>query len=187
MAKSAIYKKIIKQYESAIKQVAEEVSFQVESAYESVIDMFYNDYTPRWYERTGSTYRASDHVDDMSKITKVGDEYLSGIIVDSENINGNPYRADTDWVFERTFVRGIHGFTAHEGRRFAQKMRQRFKEGKSIHFINMAQLNTQWGNWNEDMKWGNGKKPKDAMDKAFKELTKKKNLDALFQKQFSKI
>ena len=41
---------------------------------------------------------------DLKKITFQGE-----IIVSEKNIPGNPYNANKEWVFERTFSKGIHG------------------------------------------------------------------------------
>ena len=38
------------------------------------------------------------------------DTYEAGIIVSAKYISGSPYRADNEFVFNRTFEEGIHGF-----------------------------------------------------------------------------
>lgn len=101
---------IEKKFNSAVKEMAEEMNFQIESAYESVIQKFYDEYTPRSYERTYSTYLGSDKYDNLFGFTPVDDGYEVGVRVGDENIPGNPYRAEKDWVFRRTFEEGIHGY-----------------------------------------------------------------------------
>lgn len=158
------------------KEMAEELTAAIENAYESAIAAFYYHYTPVEYDRTYSTFLASDHyngynnvlkasfdagnagiklddrmihrlahADDMIlpgssnslygrampvnhrkriKVQRSGRGYIAGITVSANNIPGNPYYdhwgmnrgevMDTEWVFDRTFERGIHGFTSRE-------------------------------------------------------------------------
>lgn len=158
------------------KEMAEELTAAIESAYESAIAAFYYHYTPKKYDRTYSSFLASDHyngynnvlreslnaespnirLDDRLlyrvehsmdmvlsgssnslygkampvnhrkriKVQRSGRGYIAGISVSASNIPGSPYynhwgenrgaAMDTEWVFERTFERGIHGFTSKE-------------------------------------------------------------------------
>lgn len=104
-----------KMFNDAVKELSEEVLFQIESAYESNIDRFYNDYNPLYYNRTYSTYLASSGYSNLfspQNINPIEGGFMVGIGIDSNNISGNPYRADTDWVFNRTYMKGIHGINA---------------------------------------------------------------------------
>lgn len=112
---------IEQKFRMACAEMAAEMTWRIESAYESVIQSFYDDYTPKYYERTYSTYLASDKVDDPFGFTPVDNDYITGINVDPSFINGNPYRAEKDWVFDRTFNKGIHGFFRWEYRQWANK------------------------------------------------------------------
>lgn len=109
-------------FNAAIIDMAAETTFLIEAAYESVVQSFYDDYTPRVYQRTYSTYLGSDRYNDPFGFTPVGDDaYEAGINVDPANIPGNPYRAKKEWVFPRTFEEGIHGFFAWEYARWAKE------------------------------------------------------------------
>ncbi len=107
---------------AAVADMASTVTYEIESAYESVVQSFYEDYTPRWYRRTFSTYEASDHADDLFKTTPIDDGFEAGINVDPSFITGKPYRADTAWVFDRTFGKGIHGYFKWEMKQWAPQV-----------------------------------------------------------------
>ena len=106
-----------KKYNKAVKEFAQEIAHEIERAYESVIDMFYEDYDPLYYRRTYSTYLAStgyNHLYEPWNFQHIGDSYFVGINVDGSNIPGNPYRAYKHWVFDRTFYKGIHGINRND-------------------------------------------------------------------------
>lgn len=107
-------------YNLAVAELAAEITFQIQAAYETVVQSFYEDYTPRWYDRTYSTYEASDHAEDPFKTTPIEGGFNAGINVDPSFITGKPYRADTAWVFDRTFGQGIHGYFRWEMRQWGQ-------------------------------------------------------------------
>lgn len=181
-----------KKYEKALKRFAEEMTYQVEAAYESVVQSFYDDYTPRYYERTYSTYLGSDKYNSPFDYTPFGNEYEYGITVSDANIPGNPYRADKDWVFNRTFDEGIHGFFKDELNEWKEKAQiavfadfvlggkkgefksflaeHQKKSGKSIKHVPRR----------TSIKSIHAKTPRLAMDKAFKQLTRKKNMDMIW-------
>ena len=115
----AIVNQITAIAKEATKEIAEEVTVRLEIGYEKCIEEFYKDYrNPRYYDRTYSTFYASTGFGDMAIwkrcVKKNNRGYISGIIVDSSNITEEPYRAETEWVFERTFNEGIHGMTPEE-------------------------------------------------------------------------
>ena len=104
-----IIRDIKKRLKKAAELTAEEITFQIQSAYESVIQQFYEDYLPMFYERTYSTYMASNRWDNPFYVHNDGDYLIGGIKVSSNFIPGNPYKAQKGWVFHRTFDLGIHG------------------------------------------------------------------------------
>lgn len=120
-------------FNDAIKEFAEEVLFQIESEYESNIDRFYNDYNPLYYDRTYSTYMGSSggySLYSPQNFSPIEGGYSVGINVDSSNIVGNPYRANKDWVFRRTYIKGIHGINAENI--IKNKHRKFFKRTKKF-------------------------------------------------------
>ena len=98
---------------SAAEEMASEVLWQIENKYETIIDEFYADYNPLYYNRTYSTYLGSSGYETLyspQNFTPIPSGYRVGIEVDSKYYPNNPYRAeDVDWVFERTWEKGIHG------------------------------------------------------------------------------
>lgn len=165
-ALSAIENDIKKKFNKAISEMADEVTFQIDSAYETVIDKFYNDYTPKWYDRTYSTYEAARPLYDFMHI---GDSYWAGIQVDSANIlSANPYKMPKNWVFDRTFYKGVHGITASEVRSW-NRGRHRTEE---IRIKAPKQMRPT---------------PKALMDKEFKNITSKKNMDKFLNEAISKV
>ena len=111
MANKEITKKAEKITDKILSEMTYNILFEIESAYERIIDKFYSDYAPKYYNRTFSIYNASNVFDDYSKgITKTKNGYQIGIHVSSDNISGNPYSESKETVFNRTFVQGIHGF-----------------------------------------------------------------------------
>lgn len=117
-----------KSYKTALEKTAQKIGKEIEKAYESQITRFYNDYTPILYKRTNSTWWASSGYRNYeSWSTYLGDlQYQAGINIDPANIQsnrGDPYRADTDWVFNRTWHLGIHGINKNN-RRFKRKKRR---------------------------------------------------------------
>lgn len=103
-----------KAYRNALEKTAQRIGREIEKAYEAQITRFYNDYTPIAYERTGATWWASSGMQDYESWSQyLGDlQYQAGITVDPMNIQakmGHPYRANTQWVFNRTWHYGIHG------------------------------------------------------------------------------
>lgn len=158
----SIKKDLEKRVKASLKDMAEEISFQIENAYENVIEQFYDDYTPDYYNRTYSSYLGSNHYDNPFEVMSFGLDHFAGIQVDASNIPGNPYRATKQWVFERTFYQGIHGTTISE-------LRERNK-GKHR---------------SEEVRFKTAKKmsppPKRVMDKKFKQIVKKRNMDSIWE------
>ena len=110
-----ITKDVEKRMKVAARKAAKKVTADIQKMYKETVTEFYNHYNPSFYDRTFSTYEGSDGYGKESfDPTEVGDDYLAGIEVSPSNIEGEPYEADKDYVFERTFVKGIHGFTPEE-------------------------------------------------------------------------
>lgn len=198
----AIQKDIEKKFKNYLEDFAGEMTFQIQSAYESVIDSFYAEYTPSSYRRTFSTYKASDKWNDLLGFTPVSDGYEAGITVDHENIPGKPYRADTHWVFTRTFAEGIHGFTKAEYSKWKEKREFDIKIEYSLNGAKGGLNAYMQANRNKSILYKTkkaprryfvksikAKSPKDAMDKQYKHITTKKNMDmisdSIFEKYFS--
>lgn len=158
-----ILEDVTKKYNKAVKDMAVEVAYKIEAAYESAIEAFYNDYPdPIYYDRTYSTYLGSNAYDDVYNygIQQFGNSYFAGINVSSSNIPGNPYRAYKGWVFDRTFEQGIHGINRNDLIKM-NKPRSKDDHIKRKVIKNMTPP------------------PRVLMDKAFKELTKKGSLDKI--------
>ena len=117
----------------AFNEYCKEVSRRMYWCYEEAIEKFYSSYEPRYYERTGMLLTAASnspwHGDKYKKRIFGYDNSRSneGIYrtrvrmeIDSSFIQGKPYNADgkdiesNEWVFKRSFVENIHGFTKEE-------------------------------------------------------------------------
>ena len=121
-------KKIDKFAEDAFSYCKEKVADEIEIHYEDYIAEFYEHYPhPKSYDRSLSTYKASDVFNDSSAAYAKG-EHIVGIYVSAENIPGNPYYiphrygmrksgepVDKDWVFNNTFIEGRHGVDPYIG------------------------------------------------------------------------
>ena len=119
-----IPKQIQKKLNAFLDEIKNEVHFEIEKHYEKYIQEFYDNYTPDFYERTFSTYEASDSIDSVYTSTKKGDRI--GIIVSSEHMplncyhwkNYDPLKADgmslTEHIFTNTFEHGGHGFETYD-------------------------------------------------------------------------
>lgn len=117
MSLKTLEKNIDRIAEEIADKMAYEIGYKIENAYEHIIDEFYSDYEPKYYDRTFSLYTASSAYGDYSRLIvskKKKDSQISykvGIYVSSDNILDNPYIDDKDWVFNRAFKEGIHGFS----------------------------------------------------------------------------
>lgn len=115
------YKKII---DNATKKILQEsakiFAKDYRDKYRSVILDFYKDYPkPHSYNRTLETQNANiirennyDYKKTFRFVNPTTIEFKFS--VGTEFIKGKPYRADTDWVFNRTYFEGIHGWTPDE-------------------------------------------------------------------------
>lgn len=141
--------RIKRQFNAAVKDMAGQMTYTIESAYQGAIQAFYDDYYPKWYQRTYSTFEASDRANDMFGYNQMGNIFESGIHVDPSFISGNPYRADKGWVFERTFVQGIHGFTLQDLQHWQDRRIQAkwalSKTKLSLNEYRKASMINSWG------------------------------------------
>lgn len=129
--------------DESMKETAEELTYLIEFEYRRSIDLFYDDKVfaynnydtngnikstpiftniPHFYQRTGSTYQASSmyRLSDINKnVREIGNGFIGGISISSDNIPGNPYRAmNKEWVFNRTFAEGIHGVHSTDKKKY---------------------------------------------------------------------
>lgn len=166
----------------AIKRTAQELSSEIEIAWERVIDEFYAHYMPSWYQRTYSTYKASDgyseigsgnfvpHLKNISRDRKTK-EITVGITVSADYIPGDPYKADTDWVFERTFEKGYHGYNQHEA------------QGWTSNHMGKDRDNRSWSTSAKVMK----PSPEKRMNVQFNKIANQKHITDVFNKEIAKL
>ncbi len=114
MAEDSLKDKVNIAIQEGIKKASEKIAFDIQGNYEHFIQMFYDDYEPNSYNRTLNTFFGSDGTSLDKMINDIKNGYIVGIAVSSDNIPGDPYSADKDWVFDRTYYEGIHGFTPTE-------------------------------------------------------------------------
>ena len=166
--------------------------------FESSIEGFYNDYTPVRYRRTYSTYLASDMYNDMNNYTfnpvEGGDGAEIGLHASSSNL-GNPYRAhDTEWVFKRTFEKGIHGFTRYEASEWdkQKKWSKVLKKKKDGSWIKVSMRPTKGHSpvryrYKDSEKTGGRrtKSPKADMDRRMKEFRSSEELKNIVDSCFA--
>lgn len=169
-----------------VKHIKEEASLQVakdiKHMYNSAIKDFYADYRPRSYNRTFSAFIADNlrGTDDYSKIIEQHDDgFTVAFSVGDGFISGNPYRAKKDWVFNRTFVEGIHGWTPDEVMNIPNHFLGGYGYDPDRHdeyFVNMLQ------------RWTNVPKPLSPPPKAkLDELYKKYKLPTRLRKKIKPI
>jgi len=101
------------------KSAAGDLTEELVGGYKKAINAFYAGYHDNPY-RTYSSRNAYQ----KSKIMAFDFGAMGGISVDASYI-GSPYRADTDWVFNRVFNRGIHGYTNTEAAIWTARQRMR--------------------------------------------------------------
>lgn len=111
---------IKKRLDKALEEVAEEVGRELENAFENAVSAFYGSYSPRSYRRTLNTYYASSGYEGREDTYKrLGElKYEAGIKVDPAYMNAGWYAKNHGWVdpspdfiFNRTWSKGLHGFT----------------------------------------------------------------------------
>lgn len=155
--------KSLKQFEKAFNNILQEVAMEmqarIESMYEMSILTFYNQYIPLYYIRTGATFYGSNKYNAggsfYSNLNRKSNQYMAGILVSSDYIEprwgGKPYRADTDWVFQRTFEKGIHGNTSSERRKWGYLFKESGKNWNNFNLPNKGK--TKPTNWYKDYRF----------------------------------
>ena len=170
---SYIKRVVRKTVDKSLEEAAYEIGFEIESKFERCVDEFYKDYPNPKYNRTHSTYLASSGYNNLTELAqRDGDTYRAGIRVDSSFIEDNPYRADTSWVFDRTWRRGIHGwvyYTKLEGKGNPTQIPDSLFRG----LINMAYHHPPMS-----------PSPLSLMNEEFKAINKKKYVNNKFAKTF---
>lgn len=193
-------KKLERIFNDSLDEFANQILINIEDMYESNITRFYNDYDPLYYRRTYSTYEGSSGYEDLfdsENIFRAGDIITAGIHVDSDYIFGNPYRAkNKDWVFRRTFERGIHGINT--GNSFGKKRVRKYQRIKGKKVFEAVWHNSSGRTTKKKIAYGGRVKvmnrimentvpsPKAAMRKEFKRLTGKRNMKKMFNEVLSK-
>ena len=207
--KDRILKDMEKNVNYAIVNAANEISFQIESAFENAISLFYSNYDPIVYNRTYSTFLASSGYEDPFSSENVylsGNLWFAGITVGDPNIPGDPYRASKDWVFDRTFNKGIHGINIktvrHRNSTLFNKDRQKrilaayfSKLNKNqqkikVHTKGIIPLRQTLGTitvQNTSIPKNMVPPPRKLLDREFKKITKRQNLDKIFNDQLKNI
>lgn len=205
-----------KMFDDAVEEMAQEVLFRIENIYETAIDRFYADYNPLYYNRTYSTYLASSGYDNLfspQNIHGSGNQWTAGITVGPANIPGKPYRADTDWVFDRTFNKGIHGIRAGKafGKSFDKKflrvydkanftfikmqgdrrtLKKQYYHGLTVsrrgkYFYTIKGLGLGAPKYGEVVMSNMNPTPRGIVGAEFRKLTQKKNMRNMFDEIFS--
>lgn len=120
--------KIKKRLDAAIQIVGMEVGEEIQNAYVTAIQLFYGEYGPASYDRTFSTFKASSAYGGKPPYKKTGEMMCEAGIKVDPSLMGEPYNvgnhgwagkgiATASFIFDRTFNKGIHGFTIGEVRK----------------------------------------------------------------------
>ena len=194
MASSKIDRAVKRALRMALKEVADKLTDQIQDEYNSVIGKFYKHYTPKVYDRSGATYEASSYAQIGEGVLMPNeDSSVAGIEVDPYYIwhsagGYNSYNQPTSYVFERTFVQGIHGMTPTEARNLM------IKHQNGV-FLNTEIVSVIKKGWFKDTEFIHvtppkapmSPSPKSLLDKKFKkEIRTDENIDPLFDSALSK-
>lgn len=179
-----ITQKITKDLDSAVQITSEILGRQIEKAYRDAISKFYSDRAfpysriknkPLRYKRreTNNLYYGSSgrirYNKNKPMYKPIGDVYRTGIEVGAEfYTNPSPYRADTEWVFNRAFVDGVHGFC--EGDNFIWDMT--VFGNRKVHNIPLR-ATAEFT-------------PKEIMDRKFKNISDKENITKILAHAFKR-
>lgn len=181
MPQSDFDKAVRKAVRAAIKDVAKQLTEEIHEKYQSIITKFYEHYPkPVLYDRTYSTYRATDY--DLAGESLAGPaaekvvSSIGGINVDAyyiwHHVGGNPYRQPTSYVFERTFAKGIHGMTPKEAKNTFRKSKNVFGDDILVKIKAPKSPMTPH--------------PKTLLDKEFKKIRKGEHIDPMVNEAITK-
>lgn len=181
MEDMGLEKSVKKAIRAAIKDVAKEITEELHEKYRSIITEFYEHYpNPRVYNRTYSTYRATDYDIAGESLAGVpaerGNGYVGGINVDAyyiwHHVGGTPYKQPVSYVFERTFAGGIHGMTPKEAK-------GRFRKGKNVFGDTVSiKINPPKAPMRPS--------PRTLMNKEFRKIRKRDHIDPMVNKSITK-
>ncbi len=109
----AVKADVFKEISARMDGIARDITEEIQVHYESFIDRWYSAYTPEYYNRTYDTFygsNAADGVDGVYSVSSSGDGFniIAGIVVSPLGLHGY-YKDPVDYVFERSWVHGIHG------------------------------------------------------------------------------
>lgn len=137
-----------KRFDSALESVAIVVGEEIEAAFERAIVEFYSSYHQTVYERTESLFKLSSGYPKGANLPlwkKKGKlSYEAGIDVKPKYVPGNPYKkipphglnVDTEWVFDVSYMKGIHGFNIRNVRTTKKKWKPGYSN-KRKEFTNL--------------------------------------------------
>lgn len=113
MTAEEIANDVKKRIAEIFEKAAYDISFEIEGQYESCIDAFYNSYSPRSYNRGHNLYKGSSCRDNIMNEYKceINDDiswFQAGIRILPSTL-GNPYHDPQEYVFNRSYMWGIHG------------------------------------------------------------------------------
>lgn len=150
------FKKITKIYNNAMKKMAQKITNNLEKKYKFAINEFYKDYDPWYYDRGYNLYKGFKRVSKRGYL-KSDNGYMSGITVSDAYIGNNPYHQDREYVYMRSFSKGIHGINRNDaiGRGW-ERLREKH-----------IPINTN-------------PSPQTLVERQYKQIIKKKNMDELF-------
>lgn len=177
----AFYRKTNKIINAALYDTSVQVAKTLESNYKNAVKLFYDSYTPKYYNRTHSLYEASSmylgqYKKNISKLNnRMG--YSVKLSVSSKNVSNytkDKHRADYDWIYERAMAEGIHGFTPGENLEWGADPTLRWKLKTGNHSTIPYQTTApkdSFLNWFESFKKSNDIQK--MFTSAFKEQIKK--------------
>ena len=216
---STLEREIKKNFKKALKDTTIQLNEVLEYMYENAIEAFYDSMTPKYYSRTGATFYGSNLYNNETRIYNPvinNNEYIAEVTVSPNNIPGQPYakgrknRPDKDWVFERTYIEGIHGITPSERKDWGKndywdkKIRKSYRTS-FMRWYKMKQIGWKFNQYKnirypkfggikymplESYTYVGGRKyvmkptPSDLMWKAYSEFRKPRNIQDFFENNF---
>lgn len=102
MTSEEIQKDIEEKIKKALHQAAEQIAEDTQDLYDSTIDWFYDEYSPKYYNRSYDLYKTCKKV-----IGQTGDGIYAGIRLNPQKIH--PTHDSPEYVFKGAFEMGIHG------------------------------------------------------------------------------